>query len=114
MWTSICENTLICVSSFGGILPASDPWMTVTRNHWTDEGMENNQPLFSVSKFVSQVEMPLTVPKRLTIPIVEGENGPRSQCFIGSCSSCIFVEFLRRCGFSRHERRISCWCNSWL
>ena len=52
---------------------------------WTDESTENNQPLFSCSKLVSLVEMPLNVPRRLTIPIVEEERWSKAYA-VGSAS----------------------------
>ena len=61
---------------------------------WTDEGMENNQPLFSFSKFVSLVEMPLTVPRRLTIPIVEEERWSRAYAVASASLALVLLAFL--------------------
>ncbi|KAF2323573.1 hypothetical protein GH714_036177 [Hevea brasiliensis] len=38
---------------------------------WTDEGTEIKNSSFSCSKLFSLIEMPLTVPRRLTIPLVD-------------------------------------------
>ncbi|KAJ9691912.1 hypothetical protein PVL29_011157 [Vitis rotundifolia] len=61
---------------------------------WTDEGMENNRPLFSFSKLVSLVEMPLTVPRRLTIPIVEEERWSRAYAVASASLAPVLLAFL--------------------
>lgn len=41
---------------------------------WIDEGVEVKSPSFSCSQLCSLLELPLTVPRRLTIPLVEEET----------------------------------------
>ncbi|XP_019081088.1 putative disease resistance protein At1g50180 [Vitis vinifera] len=43
---------------------------------------------------MDDVEMPLTVPKRLTIPIVEGENGPRAYAVASASLALVLLAFL--------------------
>lgn len=61
---------------------------------WSDEGMENNKPLFSFSKFFSFLEMPLTVPRRLTIPIVEEERWSKAYAVASASLAPILLAFL--------------------
>ncbi|KAL7234850.1 hypothetical protein ACSBR1_018335 [Camellia fascicularis] len=41
---------------------------------WIDDGIETEHSSFSCSKLCSIMELPLTVPRRLTIPLVEEES----------------------------------------
>ncbi|KAJ8549283.1 hypothetical protein K7X08_032990 [Anisodus acutangulus] len=41
---------------------------------WINEGVEDKSPSFSCSQLCSLLELPLTVPRRLTIPLVEEET----------------------------------------
>ncbi|KAL2516400.1 Cation/calcium exchanger 4 [Forsythia ovata] len=45
---------------------------------WNDEDIEIERPSFSCSKLFSLLELPLTVPRRLTIPLVEEETWSKS------------------------------------
>ncbi|KAG9141004.1 hypothetical protein Leryth_012588 [Lithospermum erythrorhizon] len=40
---------------------------------WSDEDFETESPLFSCSKLCAMLELPLKVPRRLTIPLIEEE-----------------------------------------
>lgn len=52
---------------------------------WNDEGIEIEYSLFSCSKLCSILELPLTVPRRLTIPVVEEERWSKFYA-VGSAS----------------------------
>ncbi|KAA8540235.1 hypothetical protein F0562_024202 [Nyssa sinensis] len=52
---------------------------------WTEEGLEADRSLFSFSKVWSLLELPLTVPRRLTIPLVEEETWSKMYA-VGSVS----------------------------
>ncbi|XP_022715295.1 cation/calcium exchanger 4-like [Durio zibethinus] len=68
MWAS---NVAIYSNHFMKFSPLDEerpPW------GWTEEGMETNDSSFSCSKLISLLELPLTVPRRLTIPLVEQES----------------------------------------
>ncbi|XP_051113816.1 uncharacterized protein LOC127239622 [Andrographis paniculata] len=41
---------------------------------WNEEDTEAHRPLFPFSKLCSPMHLPLTVPRRLTIPLVDEEN----------------------------------------
>ncbi|CAN4081935.1 unnamed protein product [Withania somnifera] len=52
---------------------------------WIDEGVEVNSPSFSCSQLCSLLEFPLTVPRRLTIPLVEEETWSKAYA-VGSAA----------------------------
>ncbi|KAL3528580.1 hypothetical protein ACH5RR_007902 [Cinchona calisaya] len=52
---------------------------------WNDEGIEIESSSFSCSKLCSILELPLTVPRRLTIPLVEEESWSKFYA-VGSAS----------------------------
>ncbi|XP_059641416.1 cation/calcium exchanger 4 [Cornus florida] len=52
---------------------------------WNDEGIDTDSTSFSCSKLCSLMELPLTVPRRLTIPLVEEESWSKTYA-VGSAS----------------------------
>ncbi|KAM3284557.1 cation/calcium exchanger 4 [Capsicum chacoense] len=52
---------------------------------WTEEGVEVKSPSFSCSQLCSLLELPLTVPRRLTIPLVEEETWSKTYV-VGSAA----------------------------
>ncbi|KAF3681724.1 Cation/calcium exchanger 4 [Capsicum annuum] len=52
---------------------------------WTEEGLEVKSPSFSCSQLCSLLELPLTVPRRLTIPLVEEETWSKTYA-VGSAA----------------------------
>ncbi|KAL8458712.1 hypothetical protein ACS0TY_036282 [Phlomoides rotata] len=66
---------------------------------WTDEEKETEQQSFSCSKLCTLLELPLTVPRRLTIPLVEEENW--SKVYAVGCG--LFAPILLACLWSSQE-----------
>ncbi|KAK7255734.1 hypothetical protein RIF29_29153 [Crotalaria pallida] len=64
MWSS---NVAIYSNQANKINDERPPW------GWSDEGVENTRFSFSVSKLFLLMEMPLSIPRRLTIPLVHEE-----------------------------------------
>ncbi|KAF5946834.1 hypothetical protein HYC85_017062 [Camellia sinensis] len=52
---------------------------------WIDDGIETEHSSFSCSKLFSLIELPLTMPRRLTIPLVEEESWSKVYA-VGSAS----------------------------
>ncbi|OAY36399.1 cation/calcium exchanger 4 [Manihot esculenta] len=61
---------------------------------WTDEGMEINNNSFSCSKLFSLIEMPLTVPRRLTIPLVDEGMWSKPYAVASATLAPVLVAFL--------------------
>ncbi|XP_051147737.1 cation/calcium exchanger 4-like [Andrographis paniculata] len=61
---------------------------------WNEEDTEAHRPLFSFSKLCSLMHLPLTVPRLLTIPLVDEENW--SKVYAVGCALCapILLAFL--------------------
>lgn len=60
---------------------------------WNDD-MENGQPYCSFSKLLSVLQLPLTLPRRLTIPIVEEERWSKGYAVASASLAPILVAFL--------------------
>ncbi|KAK9282174.1 hypothetical protein L1049_005086 [Liquidambar formosana] len=61
---------------------------------WTDEGMEIDRSAFSWSKVFSLMELPLMVPRRLTIPIVEDERWSKAYAVASASLAPILLALL--------------------
>lgn len=61
---------------------------------WTDEDSVNDHPPFSFSKLFSILEVPLTLPRRLTIPIVEDERWSKAYAVSSALLAPILLAFL--------------------
>ncbi|KDP40685.1 hypothetical protein JCGZ_24684 [Jatropha curcas] len=61
---------------------------------WSDEGAEVNSSSFSCAKLFSLIEMPLTVPRRLTIPLVEEETWSKPYAVASAILAPILLAFL--------------------
>ncbi|KAK6284302.1 hypothetical protein POUND7_003254 [Theobroma cacao] len=88
MWASnvaIYSNHFMKVSSFEEERP---PW------GWTEEGMETNDSSFSCSKLFSLLELPLRVPRRLTIPLVEQESWSKPYAVASASLAPVLLAFL--------------------
>ncbi|KAF5732109.1 Cation calcium exchanger 4 [Tripterygium wilfordii] len=88
MWASnvaIYSNHAMKVSSLDNERP---PW------GWTDGEVETNQTLFSCSRAIFLIEMPLTVPRRLTIPLVEVETWSKLYAVASASLAPILLAFL--------------------
>ncbi|KAF5733495.1 Cation calcium exchanger 4 [Tripterygium wilfordii] len=88
MWASnvaIYSNLAMKVSSLEDERP---PW------GWTDGEMESNQPIFSCNRLIYLIEMPLTVPRRLTIPLVEEETWSKLYAVASASLAPILLAFL--------------------
>ncbi|KAG9458462.1 hypothetical protein H6P81_002970 [Aristolochia fimbriata] len=64
---------------------------------WDDDG-EFDDPSFSYSKLFSIMEIPLTVPRRLTIPIVEEERWSKSYAVASASLAPVLLAFLWNTG----------------
>ncbi|XP_077230631.1 cation/calcium exchanger 4-like [Tasmannia lanceolata] len=60
---------------------------------WTEDA-EVDSSSFAYSKLFSLMEMPLTLPRRLTIPIVEEERWSKGYAVASACLAPILVSFL--------------------
>ncbi|XWS20060.1 hypothetical protein CRYUN_Cryun31cG0068900 [Craigia yunnanensis] len=88
MWASnvaIYSNHFMKVSSSDEERP---PW------GWTEEGMETNDSSFSCSKLISLLELPLTVPRRLTIPLVEQDSWSKPYAVASVSLAPVLLAFL--------------------
>ncbi|XVE88614.1 hypothetical protein DITRI_Ditri19aG0083500 [Diplodiscus trichospermus] len=88
MWASnvaIYSNHFMKASSLDEERP---PW------GWTEEGVETNDSSFSCSKLISLLELPLTVPRRLTIPLVELESWSKPYAVASALLAPILLAFL--------------------
>jgi len=68
-----------------------------TPNHqwgWTHEGVANEEAFFSSSKLCSLLEIPLHLPRRLTIPIVEEDRWSKSYAICSAFLAPVFLAFL--------------------
>ncbi|GAB4841975.1 Cation/calcium exchanger 4 [Ancistrocladus abbreviatus] len=61
---------------------------------WTDEGVESNHSFFSCPKLFSVMEFPLTVPRRLTIPMVEEETWSKPYAVASASLAPVLFAFL--------------------
>ncbi|KAJ0007006.1 hypothetical protein Pint_29151 [Pistacia integerrima] len=87
MWASnvaIYSNHLMKASEFDH----ERPW------GWTDEATQNNNSSCSRSKIISLLELPLTVPRRLTIPSVEEEMWSKPYAVASALLAPILLAFL--------------------
>ncbi|XVF27077.1 hypothetical protein REPUB_Repub14bG0075500 [Reevesia pubescens] len=88
MWASnvaIYSNHFMKISSLDEERP---PW------GWTEEGIETNDSSFSCSKLISLLELPLTVPRRLTIPLVEQESWSKPYAVASASLAPVLLAFL--------------------
>jgi sodium/potassium/calcium exchanger 6 len=61
---------------------------------WNDEETENKQSSCSCSKLLSLLEMPLSLPRRLTIPVVEEERWSKGYAIASASFAPILLAFL--------------------
>jgi len=61
---------------------------------WTDEGMEIRSSSFSCSRLLSMMELPLVVPRRLTIPLVEEETWSKPYAVASASLAPLLLAFL--------------------
>lgn len=61
---------------------------------WIDEDTVDNHSTFSCSKLCSFVEIPLTLPRRLTIPIVEEDRWSKGYAVASASLSPVLLSFL--------------------
>lgn len=61
---------------------------------WNDDEMANGNSSFTWSKLFSLLEMPLTLPRRLTIPIVEEERWSKTYAVASASLAPILLAFL--------------------
>lgn len=67
-------------------------------NGWSDDeedsSIESDKSLFSFSKVCSVIELPLTIPRRLTIPMVEEQSWSKPYAVASAALSPILLAFL--------------------
>ncbi|KAL4369723.1 hypothetical protein GQ457_05G026240 [Hibiscus cannabinus] len=88
MWAT---NVAIYSNQFkktGPLAEERPPW------GWTEEGIETNDSLFSCSKLLLLLELPLTVPRRLTIPLVNQESWSKPYAVASVSLAPVLVAFL--------------------
>ncbi|OMO70670.1 Sodium/calcium exchanger membrane region [Corchorus capsularis] len=88
MWASnvaIYSNHFMKLSAVDEERP---PW------GWTEEGMETNDSSFSCSKLISLLELPLIVPRRLTIPLVEQDSWSKPYAVASASLAPVLLAFL--------------------
>ncbi|XP_042492279.1 cation/calcium exchanger 4-like [Macadamia integrifolia] len=61
---------------------------------WSDEGTEIDSPLFSFSKALTMMKMPLIIPRQLTIPIVEEERWSKGYAVASAFLAPVLLVFL--------------------
>jgi sodium/potassium/calcium exchanger 6 len=61
---------------------------------WTDEGMGISSSSFSCSSLLSLMELPLTVPRRLTIPLVDDETWSKPYAVASAALAPLLLAFL--------------------
>ncbi|KAE8657504.1 Cation/calcium exchanger 4 [Hibiscus syriacus] len=72
----------------GPLAEERSPW------GWTEDGMETNDSPFSCSKLFSLLELPLTVPRRLTIPLVDPESWSKPYAVASVSLAPVLLAFL--------------------
>ncbi|KAE8704790.1 Cation/calcium exchanger 4 [Hibiscus syriacus] len=107
MWATnvaIYSNHLNKASSLADERP---PW------GWTEEGMETNDTPFSCSKLLLLLELPLTVPRRLTIPLVNQESWSKPYAVASVSLAPVLLAFLWNSqGDVGSQIRVITWCIS--
>ncbi|KAG4196015.1 hypothetical protein ERO13_A06G144200v2 [Gossypium hirsutum] len=107
MWAS---NVAIYSNQFMKASPLAEdrpPW------GWTEEGMETNESPFSCSILLSLLELPLTVPRRLTIPLVDQESWSKPYAVASVSLAPVLLGFLWNSkGDVGFESRVITWCLS--
>nr|ASM90216.1 Ca2+ cation antiporter 9 [Sesuvium portulacastrum] len=86
MWAS--NVAIYSHQSLKGTLDDRPPW------GWNDEHGENEQSLFSCPKLFSVLEIPLSVPRRLTIPMVEEETWSKPYAIASASLAPILLVFI--------------------
>ncbi|KAL6960647.1 Cation/calcium exchanger 4 [Sarracenia purpurea var. burkii] len=61
---------------------------------WIDDGFETDNSFFSCSKLCFLLELPLSLPRRLTIPLVEQETWSKSYAVASASLASILLAFL--------------------
>uniref|UniRef100_A0A2P2JEV2 Sodium/calcium exchanger membrane region domain-containing protein n=1 Tax=Rhizophora mucronata TaxID=61149 RepID=A0A2P2JEV2_RHIMU len=88
MWASNVAIYSNHSSKFGTLDDERAPW------GWIDESLETNQSLFSSSRLLSLLEMPLTIPRRLTIPLVDEDTWSKPYAVASAALAPILLAFL--------------------
>ncbi|KAE8700723.1 Cation/calcium exchanger 4 [Hibiscus syriacus] len=105
MWASnvaIYSNNFM---KFNSVDEERPPW------GWTENVTEANDSSFSCSKLISLLELPLTIPRRLTIPLVEQESWSKPYAVASASLAPILMAFLwnSQCDVGSNSRVIA-WC----
>ncbi|KAH6831745.1 cation calcium exchanger 4 [Perilla frutescens var. hirtella] len=66
---------------------------------WNEENRDAEQPSISCSKLCALIELPLTIPRRLTIPLVEAESWSK----VYAVGSALFAPILLACLWSTQD-----------
>ncbi|KAJ7963299.1 Cation calcium exchanger [Quillaja saponaria] len=61
---------------------------------WSDENMENNSSSFSFANLILLMEVPLTIPRRLTIPLVNEETWSKAYAVASASLSPVLLALL--------------------